>query len=270
VAIPRQVALLRVATQFLTRLPVQPLPTFQPAWLRGALRYFPLVGAVVGVINVGVWWLASHWFPPAVAVGLMLGASVLLTGAFHEDGFADACDGFGGGNTPERTLAIMKDSRIGAYGAIGVALMLGLKWAAIVALPAAWLPLVVISAHAASRWYALALIWGLRYARAADEGKSHPFDSGLSGAELAVSGLIGATVPSLVAIVSGASAHAQVLRGALAGFSAAGLVAMGAGRYFWKRIGGYTGDCLGAVQQVSELAFLLAALAVLAPARSVI
>ncbi len=76
----------------------------------------------------------------------------VLTGALHEDGFADVCDGFGGGTTPERVLAIMKDSRVGAYGAIGVVLMLGLKWTALAALPVALLPPVVVAAHSMSRW----------------------------------------------------------------------------------------------------------------------
>src|SRR5579871_886648 len=106
-AASRQVALFLVATQFLTRLPVVSVRHFQPRWLGESLRYFPLVGALVGLVNVGVWRLSRLWFPPTVAVGLMLAASLLLTGAFHEDGLADACDGFGGGGTRERVLAIM-------------------------------------------------------------------------------------------------------------------------------------------------------------------
>ena len=87
---PRQVSLFLVATQFLTRLPVPALSDFQPLWLTGSARYFPLVGALIGAINVGVWWLCSRWFPPTVSMGLMMAASILVTGAFHEDGFADA------------------------------------------------------------------------------------------------------------------------------------------------------------------------------------
>jgi len=119
-AFPRQVSLFLVATQFLTRLPVPALVDFQPSWLRHSARYFPLVGTLVGGINVAVWWLLRHALPPALSIGLMMAASLLVTGAFHEDGFADSCDGFGGGTTRERVLAIMKDSRVGAYGAIGM------------------------------------------------------------------------------------------------------------------------------------------------------
>ena len=143
-AAPRQVALFLTAMQFLTRLPVPAARDFQPRWLGESLRYFPLVGGLVGLVNVAIWWLASLWFPPTVAVGLMLAASLLVTGAFHEYGFADTCDGLGGGSTRERALAIMKDSRIGAYGAIGLIMLLGLKWSALVALPVAAFALIVV------------------------------------------------------------------------------------------------------------------------------
>lgn len=132
----RQLTLFTVAVGFLTRLPVPSAAEYQPVWLARSARYFPLVGVLVGFINAGVWWLCSHWLPKGVSVGLMLAVSLLATGAFHEDGFADVCDGFGGGTTADRTLAIMKDSRIGAYGAIGIAVLLGLKWTALVAVPA--------------------------------------------------------------------------------------------------------------------------------------
>jgi adenosylcobinamide-GDP ribazoletransferase len=109
VRIAREVTLFLVATQFLTRLPVPRLRDFEPLWLTQSARYFPLVGALVGLLNVAVWWVCRHWFAPSISVGLMLAASLLITGAFHEDGFADACDGFGGGSTPERVLAIMTE-----------------------------------------------------------------------------------------------------------------------------------------------------------------
>src|SRR5580704_12648928 len=171
----RQFVLFLVATQFLTRLPTPAWADFQTNWLPQSARYFPLVGVLVGGINVGVWWLLGHWLPAAVTVGLMLAVSLLVTGALHEDGFADTCDGFGGGATPDRVLSIMKDSRIGAYGAIGVSLMLGLKWTALAALPLALFPLVVIAAHAMSRWCAVGLIWRLAYVRVDGEAKAKPF-----------------------------------------------------------------------------------------------
>lgn len=265
-AAPRQVALFLVATQFLTRLPVPSMSDFQPQWLRQSLRYFPLVGGLVGLANVAVSSLSSQWFPRTVAVGLMLAASLAMTGAFHEDGFADTCDGFGGGDTRDRTLAIMKDSRIGAFGAIGLIMLLGLKWSALVALPIAAFPVIVVASHVVSRWCSIGLVWALSYARAEGEGKSRPFDGGLTAAQWVLSGVIGATAVAIAAIWPGAVVNTSLAIAAAVGFAAAAGSALAAAVHFKRRIGGYTGDCLGAVQQLSELTFVLGALAVLRPA----
>jgi adenosylcobinamide-GDP ribazoletransferase len=254
-----------VATQFLTRLPTPPIAGFQPQWLGRSLRYFPLVGGIVGLLSVAVWWIAIKWLPGSVAVGLMLATSLLVTGAFHEDGFADACDGFGGGATAEQTLLIMKDSRIGAFGAIGIFMLLGLKWTVAVNLPAASVPLVIVSAHVVSRWCAIGLVWRLRYVRSDNDAKSQPFDGGLLAREWLVSGLLGAALVAIVATITGVGGSRVEASAECLGIAAAAIMAAGCGVYFRARIGGYTGDCLGATQQLSELAFMLAALAVLLP-----
>jgi adenosylcobinamide-GDP ribazoletransferase len=256
----RQFTLFLVAIQFLTRLPAPALDGFQPDWLAHSVRYFPLVGVLVGLISIGVWWLAGLVFPPAVAVGSMIAASLLLTGAFHEDGFADVCDGFGGGRTRDAVLSIMKDSRIGAYGAIGIGMMLALKWVVLISLPGSALPLTVVGAHMVSRWCAIGLIWRLPYVRADADAKSKPLAGSLSAGDWLVSGVLGA-LGLLPMIWLGHSAaggpRPQVILAALA--AAMVCVAL-AGAYFKTRLGGSTGDCLGAAQQVSELAFLLATL----------
>jgi len=265
---PRQLVLFLAATQFLTRLPTPALKGFDSSWLPQAAVYFPLVGVLIGAINVAVWWLAGHRLPPTVSVGLMMAASLLLTGAMHEDGFADTCDGFGGGTTRDRVLAIMKDSRIGAYGAIGVVMMLGLKWAALVAIPAAAFPVLVIGAHMISRWCAGGLIWRLRYVRTDAQAKTTPFAGRLSTRDWLLSGALGACALALVALVEVfASGELAVLRALASGAAAAAVTAVMAAAYFRRRIGGYTGDCLGAVQQMTELAFLLAGLAASSPRR---
>jgi adenosylcobinamide-GDP ribazoletransferase len=261
--IHRQLSLFLVATQFLTRLPVPALREFETSWLTQSARYFPLVGVLVGAINVGVWWLAGHWFPGTVSVGLMMATSLLVTGAFHEDGFADTCDGFGGGRTPQRTLAIMKDSRVGAYGAIGVAMMLGLKWVTLVAMPLAAFPVLVIGAHMMSRWCSIGLIWGLRYVRADEDSKAKPLADSLSGVNWLLSGLIGAAAFVPAFLLRDLAANRATIAALTAAALAAALAALLAAAYFKRRIGGYTGDCLGAVQQLTELIFLLVALAVL-------
>lgn len=261
---PRQLTLFVIATQFLTRLPTPAIAGFESQWLRRSLRYFPLVGGLVGLLNVAVWWISIQWLPGSVAVGLMLAASLLVTGAFHEDGFADVCDGFGGGNTAARTLEIMKDSRIGAFGAIGIFMMLGLKWTAIVCLPVLAVPLLIVCAHVVSRWCAIGLVWRLRYVRSDDAAKSQPFDGGLAGAEWLVAAVLGAALVAIVASVTGFSRlEARAVAG---GVGAAAILAATCAAYFRARIGGYTGDCLGATQQLAELAFIVGALAVLRPA----
>src|ERR1700722_5315763 len=171
----RQLSLFLVAAQFLTRLPVPPVAGFQPSWLSRSARYFPLIGALIGLVGTGVWWLSSLCFPPAVAVGLAMSSTLMLTGALHEDGFADVCDGFGGGTARESVLAIMKDSRIGAYGAIGIAMMLGLRWVTLAAMPRAMFPILFVGAHMVSRWSATALIWQFPKGRPGRDGKSGPF-----------------------------------------------------------------------------------------------
>ncbi len=264
-AVRCQPALFAVAVQFLTRLPMPPMPGYRAEWLSSSVRYFPLVGVLVGIINVGVWWLAGRWLPTAVSVGVMLAASLLVTGAFHEDGFADSCDGFGGGTTAARVLEIMKDSRLGAYGAIGIVIMLGLKWSTLVALPAPDFPLTVVSAHMVSRWCAAGLMWRLPYVRFEGDAKSRLFAGGQSAAAWLSSGAIGAAAIACLTMLPRFSAGISVMQALSAAALVAAVTAAAAAVYCRRRIGGYTGDCLGAVQQLSELGFLLTGLAVLNP-----
>jgi adenosylcobinamide-GDP ribazoletransferase len=259
----RQVLLLLVAIQFLTRLPGPRLIGFQTSWLSESARFFPLVGALVGVIAVGIWWICTLFFPPLVAVGLMMSGSLLLTGAFHEDGLADVCDGFGGGRTCDAVLAIMKDSRVGAYGAIGIAMMLGLKWSVLVSLPLTAFSIIVIGAHMVSRWCAIGLIWRLPYVRADAEAKSKPLANSLSGADWLLSGALGVLILVPALLLIDLTARTQISVALLSALIFSGITTLLAGGYFKSRIGGYTGDCLGAAQQLAELSFLLAALGVL-------
>jgi adenosylcobinamide-GDP ribazoletransferase len=255
-------SLMALAVGFLTRLPVPSMRAFDPGLLARSALYFPLVGVLVGLINVLVWRVAAMWLPPALAVGIAMAASLLVTGAFHEDGFADACDGFGGGVTRERVLEIMKDSRIGAYGAIGIFMMLGLKWITLAALPTASFALIVVCAHMLSRLAACALIAALRYVRDGDS-KARPVADALEFPGWAASGIIGGAAIAVWLRVAHEWPGAAECRTMAGGALAAGIVAAVAAIYFRRRIGGYTGDCLGATQQVSELGFLVAALGTL-------
>jgi len=249
-----QLRLFFIALQFFTRLPIPRWVGFEPEWLQHASRYFPAVGIVVGSFAAGIYALAALVLPQTVAVLLSTIAGIYLTGAFHEDGFADTCDGLGGGMTRERVLQIMTDSRIGAYGAIGIGLLLALKCATLVYLPFHLLIAALLLGHPVSRLMAAALIWRLEYVKG--EGKAKPLAQRMSHAEFLIAAVF-ALLPATVLLWLGWLAWPAL---------AAALLAMGCGaawlaRKFVRRIGGYTGDCLGAVQQVCEVACYLALLA---------
>ncbi|MGA2396988.1 MAG: adenosylcobinamide-GDP ribazoletransferase [Steroidobacteraceae bacterium] len=256
----RQLRLLCVATQFLTRLPTPRLREFDQSWLSQSTRYFPLVGVLIGLVNILVWWIASRRLPASVSIGLMMAVSMLLTGAFHEDGFADTCDGLGGGGSKERVLAIMKDSRIGAFGAIGLFFMLGLKWTTLAALPSALFVQSVLASHVVSRWYAIGLIAFLPYVREDADAKSKAFAGRLGGGDWILSGVLG--LLGLAPLAWAYTRDGAPLDWAALGTGAcaAAALALATGLYLRHRIGGYTGDCLGAVQQLTELGFLLGGL----------
>jgi adenosylcobinamide-GDP ribazoletransferase len=250
-----QLRLFFTALQFFTRLPIPRWVGFEPDWLHHASRYFPLVGLVVGATAAAVYWAVALVLPPAVAVLLSTAASIYMTGAFHEDGFADACDGLGGGVTRERALEIMKDSRIGAYGAIGILLLLAVKCTALAHLPPLQAEAALIVAHPLSRLMAASLIWRMDYARV--EGKAKPLAQQMSGGEFAIATLC--CVPPLLVGLAGPLHWLNVV----VGLGAMAATAFWFARKCAHRLGGYTGDCLGAVQQLCEAAFYLCVLAVL-------
>ncbi len=249
-----QIRLFFTALQFFTRLPIPGWVGFDAAWLNQASRYFPLVGVVVALLAAGVYFVAALIFPAPVAVLLSTAASIYTTGAFHEDGFADMCDGFGGGMSPQRVLEIMKDSRIGAYGAIGILCMLALKCAALAALDPVMAIAALLLAHPLSRLMASALIWQLSYAR--EEGKAKPLAQSMRTGEFAIAAST-ALIPALILIAGGWLTWTAL---AISLLSAALVTLWLAGKIV-RRLGGYTGDCLGAVQQVSEVTIYLALLA---------
>ena len=257
-----QVRLFFVALQFFTRVPVPRWVGFEPLWLQQCARYFPLVGAVVGGFSALVLWGASEVLPGPVAVGLAMAASVWLTGGFHEDGLADTCDGLGGAVSRDKALAIMKDSRIGSYGALGLILMLGLKATALLGLldsdPSLAL-LAVVWAHVASRAAPVWLLHALPYAGDAEHAKAKPLATQISGPGLTVA--LGLVVLATIAGAWLTPENVPLLLGAI-------VVCAGLTFYMQsmleRRLHGYTGDTLGATQQVVELVSLLAFLA-LAP-----
>ena len=252
----QQVRLFFIALQFFTRLPIPSWVGFEASWLQHASRYFPLVGCVVAAIAAAVYFAAALLLPAPVAAVLSTAASIYLTGAFHEDGFADSCDGLGGGMTRERVLEIMKDSRVGAYGAIGIVCMLATKLTALAMLPPRLAVGALFLAHPLSRLAAASLIWKLDYVRG--EGKAKPLAQQMTGTEFAIAAVT-ALLPAPVLLAIDWIAPDAMLAALLAAL----LAAVWLGRKLQQRLGGYTGDCLGAVQQVAEALIYVCVLATL-------
>lgn len=249
--VARELGLVLWAVSFLTRIPVPTLGVFDPAEFRRSARYFPLVGALVGAAAAAAVLLLSHILPPNLCIALSMALTLVLTGAFHEDGWADCCDAFGGGRTREDILRIMADSRVGAFGAMGIAMMLGTKFLALSSIPFFLLPAVLVAAHALSRSAAVAAMAAGTYARA-DDGKMRAVAAGSPPVD-AVVGLVFGLAPLLLL-------PSPALWAACVAFVAAALLHA----VFHARLGGYTGDCLGAIQQFAEVVFYIAIVALLA------
>lgn len=237
------------AIRFFTRLPV-------PAWvghsaeaLNHSARWFPAVGLVVGGIGALVYLGALQLWPQQVAVLLSMAATLYATGAFHEDGLADTVDGLGGGWDKARILEIMKDSRIGSYGVVATVLALLGKFTLLAALDVTLVPWALLAGHVLSRFCAVTLLAGMDYVRE-EQSKAKPLAKRLSTGQLLFSLLFALAA---LAVLPPAKA--------VAGCALAALATIWLAAKFKRWLGGYTGDCLGATQQVAELAFYLGLLA---------
>ncbi len=252
----QQLAIFFTALMYYTRIPCPAWVDYQERRLHKATRYFPLIGWVIGLV-AGILFLAgSYLFGVHLGILLSIAGSVLATGAFHEDGFADSCDGFGGGWTKEKILESMKDSRVGTYGVVGLVLILSFKFLALQQLVAymqlqpAVLLLVFITAHSLSRFTASTFIFTHAYVRLSDDSKVKPVAEAVEiynlviGAVLALSPLLALVVLTNRLTLLLVLVPLYLLKRYL-------------GYYYTKWIGGYTGDCLGAAQQVSEVLLYL-------------
>ncbi|MDO9012894.1 MAG: adenosylcobinamide-GDP ribazoletransferase [Gallionella sp.] len=250
----RELRLFLTALQFFTRIPTPAWVGHSAGQLNQAARYFPLVGMVVGALSAALLWLAALALPLSLAVGISMTAGILLTGAFHEDGLSDFADGMGGGYTREKMLAIMKDSRVGAYGVIALVLVLLLKYQALLELCRShsllFAAAALIAAHAFSRLMAASIMLTQRYIRDDDSSRAKPVAQ-ISHASFAIALLTGL---ASIGLLYAAGAQASNL---FAAVTTALLMRFYLAWRLQKRLGGYTGDCLGAVQQLTELAFYL-------------
>ena len=247
------------AVMFYTRLRVPTNITYSTQALNKSRKYFPLIGILIGAIGVITFLVCQLFLSNIISIALSMVATILATGAFHEDGFADSCDGLIGGWEAKEMLKIMKDSRIGSYATIGLICLLGIKFLSLVELSQASFNILVfsyIAAHTVSRLASSLVIERYAYVQDIDQSKVKPItDAGLSSPDLHQTLIISAVPIIILAFV----AFIPTLLSLLACFVVAKLFA----NYSEKRIGGYTGDILGAIQQLSEVTFYLAFLALI-------
>ena len=257
------------ALEYFTRWPKPRWVGYNLAWLSPCTRYFPAVGLLVGMSGAVVYAIAALWWSAPVVVALSMAATLLITGAFHEDGFADVCDGLGGTRDRERALAIMTDSRIGAFGAVGIVVMLLLKFASLAEFRPGPGAVAIICAHVVSRLVPLMLMVTLPYAKPQAETKAKPVAQGVGSVELVI-GTLSAVLA--VGVAGGLTwqfdetlqTRSAFWFAALAlSFAATLACAAPLRAWFRARLGGYTGDCLGASQQVGEVVFYLSLSAML-------
>lgn len=238
-----QLELFWLALGFFSRLPIPQSTPYSESRMNQAGRYFALVGLCLGALCAAVYWLAESALGSNVAVVVMMVFSLLLTGAFHEDGLTDMADGIGGGMTLEKRLTIMKDSRIGTYGASALVMALLGKYVLLTELALLTnVLLVIVAAYTLSRAVAASLIYDMPYVSDPDASKSKPLANQQSKSELAILA-VSALVPllwfdfELVAVIVGITVIFRIM------FK----------HWLMKRIGGFTGDCLGGAQQTMEL-----------------
>ncbi|WP_299578504.1 adenosylcobinamide-GDP ribazoletransferase [uncultured Sunxiuqinia sp.] len=247
-----QVNLFLTAVMFYSRIPVPRNLPFSNERLNRSTRYFPLIGWIIGGIGAAVCYGLSLFLPFQLAVFMSMLATIFATGAFHEDGFADFCDGFGGGYTREKIFTIMKDSRIGTYGTVGLIGMLGTKFLALQCLSAQMILLALVAGHAFSRLMPVIIIFTSWYSREDELSKTKPIGKRGKNADLILAVLFG--------LLPAAFLPWQLMAVAL---PVSLLITFQFKKYIERKVGGYTGDCLGSLQQMIEVVFYLCLLAVL-------
>ncbi|MGH9959654.1 MAG: adenosylcobinamide-GDP ribazoletransferase [Pyrinomonadaceae bacterium] len=239
-----------MTVQFLTRVPVPRVQDHSEAEMGKATAFFPLVGVLVGATAAAAFWLLQKILPVPTAVFGAIVFTAILTNAFHEDGLADTFDGFGGGWTKDRVLEIMRDSRVGTFGALALIFLVLGKYSLLSSLPQQQIWRWLIVAHTAARWATLPLCAWLPYARAEGQGKLVAKQVGLIELTLA-------TITMLVALLL------LPWRAAIAALIATTFITLLTGTYYKARLQGITGDCLGATNQLTEVGLYLTAVVLL-------
>ena len=249
----KEIKIFFTCLMFYTRIPCPSNIDHNPDYINKATRYFPLIGWIVGAISFLVYYLSSFVLDPPIAIVLSLVTGILVTGAFHEDGLADVADGFGGGWTKSKILEIMKDSQVGAFGAISLVLILLLKYVALYANIEKFndplvLLLIFVSYHSMARLTAVSIVFTSEYTREDESSKAKPIAKTHGKTEIIGSIFFGVLPLIMLIWFNWKFVLILIPLFALSFFSK---------RYFEKWIDGYIGDCLGAVEQLAECVCLI-------------
>lgn len=245
----KQITAFFTALSFYTRIPCYKLGSYSSEDLAISIKFLPLIGLIVASVGAGVFYLSNHFLPNNISILLSMISTILLTGAFHEDGFADSLDGFGGGWEKEDVRRIMKDSAIGSYGTIGLILILALKYFLLSDINIHYFFPILLAGHSISRFVAISYVNTHTYVTT-ENSKSCQLCH-----KETVLGFIFSLVCSILPMFWLPKIYWLAIIPIF-------FVRMFYGLYLTKRLGGYTGDSLGFAQQISEIVFYLCAVAV--------
>jgi adenosylcobinamide-GDP ribazoletransferase len=234
---------------FFSRIRVPLVASITDEHFRKAIRYLPWVGFMISSASAVIMYFSCMIVPKSIAVLVGLTVNTLLTGALHEDGLADVCDGFGGGFTKQRILDIMKDSHIGTYGVIALILAFLFRYTALAEMPRYFLAVFFIAANTLSRYTLVTIMYQYPYARSDDSSKAKAVIGNYTIADLFI-----AAIPLIPAFLLTGSKTCLLL--IIPVWIAKWIFA----KFCYRKIGGYTGDCLGAMQQITEIMFYIGAL----------
>ncbi|WP_067868327.1 adenosylcobinamide-GDP ribazoletransferase [Neptuniibacter marinus] len=237
---PRQLHVFFNALTYYTRFSAPSWVEYSKENQAESTRYLPWIGLLIGFYTALIYWLGTFIFPDTIAVILSIATSIWMSGALHEDGLSDCFDGFGGGWEKQRILNIMKDSRLGSYGVLAIILALMLKYNALLTVQET--VLIIISAHCLSRFFPLLIIHKENYVGLTEQNKAKV----MTTHRITKTDLIIAFIPALLCLVFSPLVYISVLVPLLG-------LTFWLASYFRSWIDGYTGDCLGCCQQLSEL-----------------
>jgi len=242
----REIYLFFNALMFYTRIPCPKWIKHDQEYIKECARYFSLIGWIIGGISALVFYLSNHLLSTEISLLLSMISSILITGAFHEDAFADVCDGFGGGWTKEKIILIMKDSRLGTFGVLGLICILSLKFLSLKEINPTLIPSVILVGHVLSRTITTRMLVRGKYVQHNLQVKVENVATGLSYTSFSVNLLIGLSSLFLL--------NNWIFVLVLLPMYVTEYLLF---RYYKKWLNGYNGDCLGTVQQVSEVIFYL-------------